>query len=65
MGFSKSYDPRTWVDPNAPAAAAPEPVARQHPRDRRWLGYLLAAVLLAGGAAGAYVSRPDTGASAS
>jgi hypothetical protein len=55
--FSKSYDPKTWVDPNEPPAVGADP--RPRPRRAGWLGYVLSALLLAAGAAGAYASRAD------
>ena len=65
-----SFDPRTWHLPGHVAAkptSAPEPLAPPQlepgePTRAGWLGLALSALILAGGAAGAYAMRPaDTG----
>lgn len=70
MGSGESFDPRTWKvgDPTpavAPVAAAEPPAAAPVSRTvtgakfRWWLGPLLSAAILAGGAFAAYQTRGD------
>ena len=75
MGSGESFDPRTWKvgDPTLAAAPAAAPPAAAEPRAaaavswtvtgakfRWWLGPLLSAAILAGGAFAAYQTRGDT-----
>ena len=75
MASGESFDPRTWqrgdpapaaapvtaVKPAAVAGAAqPDPVRAS----RWWLGPLLSAIVLAGGALAAYETRGDTASAA-
>lgn len=61
-----SFDPRTWnlghATPSMPqpiSALEPEPYAEPgEPATATWLGLGLSALILAGGAVGAYAMRP-------
>ena len=70
MGSGESFDPRTWKvgDPTPaaaplataePRAAAPAPRTVTGAKFRWWLGPLLSAAILAGGAFAAYQTRGD------
>jgi hypothetical protein len=75
MAPTESFDPRTWkagdpapgatpVTAVKPAAAAPVPQTVSGAKFRWWLGPLLSAAILAGGAFVAYETRGDAPASA-